>query len=59
MNKRSFLNAEDVVSFMDVSVSIACNASKMLKNELTQPGYIAVFGTIGHLCFERNVYGLS
>ena len=59
MNKKSFLNADDNASFMDMSASIICKVIKKLKKELTQPGYIAVFGTTGHLRFERKVYGLS
>ena len=54
MNKKSFLNADDSASFMDMSTSIICKVIEKLKNKLTQPGYITVFGTTGHLCFERK-----
>ena len=56
MKEKYFLNAEDVASFMDVSVPTAYKIIKKLNDELKKLGYITVAGKISRAYFESKVY---
>ena len=59
MNEKNFLSAEDVATYMGISVSKAYTIIRQLNNELKKNGYITVAGKVNRIYFEKKIYGLS
>lgn len=59
MEEKRFLNASDISSLMDVSMSKAYKIIKELNNELRKSGYIVVSGRVSRVYFEKKVYCFS
>ncbi len=57
MGEKNFLNAEDVSTFMGISVPMAYKIIRKLNDELKKDGYITVAGRISRKYFEQKVYG--
>jgi Mn-dependent DtxR family transcriptional regulator len=59
MEKKGFLNANDVATIMDISVPMAYKIIRRLNNELTDQGFITIAGRISRAYFESKVYGIE
>lgn len=59
MEDKSFLNAQDIAEYMDISVSKAYTIIRELNNELKKKGFITVAGKVSRKYFEERVYGVS
>ncbi len=57
MKNKSYLRAEDVAEYMDVSVPMAYKIIRRLNNELVSQGYIVVAGRVSRRYFEQKIYG--
>lgn len=57
MNKKQFLNVNDVAAYMDVSVAKAYKIIHSLNAELSSKGYITVAGKVSRAYFEQKVFG--
>jgi Mn-dependent DtxR family transcriptional regulator len=59
MEKKGFLNANDVATIMDISVPMAYKIIRRLNNELIDQGFITIAGRISRAYFESKVYGIE
>lgn len=59
MEKKGFLNANDVATIMDISVPMAYKIIRRLNNELIAQGFITIAGRISRAYFESKVYGIE
>lgn len=59
MEKKRFLNANDVAMYMNISTSKAYKIIKGLNDELASKGYITVHGKVSRAYFEEKVYGCT
>lgn len=59
MENKKFLNAEDVASYMDISMSMAYRIIRTLNKELAAQGFITVAGRVSRVFFEQKIYGLA
>lgn len=57
MENKRFLNANDVASFMGISVPMAYKIIRRLNDELSAQGFITVAGKVSRCYFEQKVYG--
>ena len=57
MENKRFLNANDVATFMGISVPMAYKIIRRLNNELSAQGFITVAGRISRCYFEQKVFG--
>lgn len=57
MKNKSYLRAEDVAEYMDVSLPMAYKIIRRLNNELVSQGYIVVAGRVSRRYFEQKIYG--
>ena len=57
MENKKFLNAEDVASYMDISMSMAYRIIRNLNKELAAQGFITVAGRVSRIFFEEKTYG--
>ena len=57
MENKRFLNANDVASFMGISVPMAYKIIRRLNDELSAKGFITVSGKVSRCYFEQKVYG--
>ena len=57
MENKRFLNAEDVASYMDISMSMAYRIIRNLNKELAAQGFITVAGRVSRVFFEEKTYG--
>ena len=57
MENKRFLNANDVASFMGISVPMAYKIIRRLNDELSAKGFITVSGKVSRSYFEQKVYG--
>lgn len=57
MGNKRFLNANDVASYMDISVAKAYKIIRNLNDELSAQGYITVAGKVSRAYFEKKIYG--
>lgn len=57
MEDKRFLNANDVASFMGISVPMAYKIIRRLNDELSAQGFITVAGKVSRCYFEQKVYG--
>lgn len=56
MKNKSYLRAEDVAEYMDVSLPMAYKIIRRLNNELVLQGYIVVAGRVSRRYFEQKIY---
>ena len=59
MENKKFLNAEDVASYMDISMSMAYRIIRNLNKELAAQGFITVAGRVSRVFFEEKIYGAA
>ena len=59
METKKFLNAEDVASYMDISMSMAYRIIRNLNKELAAQGFITVAGRVSRVFFEEKIYGVA
>ena len=59
METKKFLNAEDVASYMDISMSMAYRIIRNLNKELAAQGFITVAGRVSRVFFEEKIYGAT
>lgn len=59
MENKKFLNAEDVASYMDISISMAYRIIRNLNKELAAQGFITVAGRVSRVFFEEKIYGVA
>lgn len=59
MENKKFLNAEDVASYMDISMSMAYRIIRNLNKELAAQGFITVAGRVSRVFFEEKIYGAT
>ena len=59
MENKKFLNAEDVASYMDISISMAYRIIRNLNKELAAQGFITVTGRVSRVFFEEKIYGVA
>lgn len=57
MENKRFLSANDVASFMGISVPMAYKIIRRLNDELSAKGFITVAGKVSRCYFEQKVYG--
>lgn len=57
MENKRFLNANDVASFMGISVPMAYKIIRRLNEELSAQGFITIAGKVSRSYFEQKVYG--
>lgn len=57
MENKRFLNANDVASFMGISVPMAYKIIRHLNDELSAKGFITVAGKVSRCYFEQKIYG--
>lgn len=57
MENKRFLNANDVASYMGISVPMAYKIIRRLNDELSAQGFITVAGKVSRCYFEQKVYG--
>ena len=59
MLEKNFLNANDVATFMGISIPMAYKVIRRLNDELRQKGYITISGKISRTYFEEKIYSHS
>ncbi len=59
MNKKTFLNAEEVAQSLGVSKPHAYKVVRQLNEELERKGFITISGKISAKYFEERFYGLE
>ena len=57
MENKRFLNVNDVVQYLDISVPTAYKIIRQLNGELGKKGYLTVAGRVSRTYFEQKVYG--
>ena len=57
MENKRFINANDVASFMGISVPMAYKIIRRLNEELSAQGFITIAGKVSRSYFEQKVYG--
>lgn len=56
MNEKNFLTANDVATFMGISVPMAYKVIRRLNDDLKKQGYITISGKISRIYFEEKIY---
>ncbi len=56
MENKEFLNVNDVVAYMDISVPMACKIIRRPNDELKAAGYLTVSGRVSRSYFASKVY---
>ena len=59
MEKKRFLDVNDVAEYLGVSVSKAYKIIHSMNNDLSKNGFITVAGKISRVYFEEKVYGVA
>lgn len=59
MNKKTFLNAEEVAQSLGVSKPHAYKVVRQLNEELERKGFITISGKVSAKYFEERFYGLE
>ncbi len=56
MNEKNFLTANDVATFMGISIPMAYKVIRRLNDDLKKQGYITISGKISRIYFEEKIY---
>jgi len=57
MKEKKYLKAEDVATYMEISIPMAYKIIRRLNDELVSQGYLVVAGRVSRRYFEQKVYG--
>ena len=56
MEEKRYLKAEDVATYMDISIPMAYKIIRRLNDELVAQGYLVVAGRVNRAYFEKKIY---
>ena len=59
MESKRFMNANDVSTYLEISVPMAYKIIRRMNDELRKQGYITIAGKVSKTYFEERFYGSS